>query len=67
MLFRSPEIRDRDKMSPEFQDFLDCCLEVDVDCRLPASELMKHSFLAKAKPLGSLSPLILAAKEATRN
>ncbi|OXA46391.1 serine/threonine-protein kinase PAK 1 isoform X2 [Folsomia candida] len=61
-----PEIKDRDKLSIEFQEFLDCCLEVDVDVRQTASELLRHRFLQKAKPLTSLTPLIVAAKEATR-
>jgi serine/threonine protein kinase len=61
-----PEIKDRDKLTIEFQDFLDSCLEVDVDVRQTASELLRHRFLLKAKPLTSLTPLILAAKEATK-
>ena len=62
-----PEIRDREKLSPEFQDFLDACLEVEVENRMAASDLMRHKFLSKAKPLASLTPLIIAAKEATKN
>lgn len=61
-----PEIKDREKLSPEFQDFLDACLEVDVDARQTATQLLRHRFLQKAKPLTSLTPLILAAKEATK-
>jgi p21-activated kinase 1 len=36
-----PEIQDRDKLSPSFQDFLDQCLEVNVEQRLSAKELLK--------------------------
>jgi p21-activated kinase 1 len=61
-----PEIKDREKLSPDFQDFLDACLEVDVDIRRGASELLRHRFLQRAKPLTSLTPLIVAAKEATK-
>jgi len=61
-----PEIKDRDKLTAEFQDFLDACLEVDAESRRSASELLRHKFLQKAKPLTSLTPLILAAKEATK-
>ncbi|XP_014779007.1 serine/threonine-protein kinase PAK 3 isoform X3 [Octopus bimaculoides] len=61
-----PEIKEKHKLSPVFQDFLDKCLEVDVDKRASASELLKHSFLRLAKPLASLVPLILAAKEAQK-
>ncbi len=53
-------------MTQEFQDFLDACLEVDVDTRQTASDLLRHRFLLKAKPLTSLTPLIVAAKEATK-
>lgn len=39
-----PEIKEREKLSPVFQDFLDSCLEVDVDARLTASHLLKVRF-----------------------
>lgn len=61
-----PDIKDKHKLSPVFQDFLDKCLEVDVDKRCMASELLKHPFLRLAKPLASLNPLILAAREASK-
>ncbi|CAH1781149.1 unnamed protein product [Owenia fusiformis] len=61
-----PEIKDKHKLSPVFQDFLDRCLEVDVDKRPSASEFLRHPFLRLAKPLASLHPLILAAKEASK-
>ncbi|XP_013382835.1 serine/threonine-protein kinase PAK 1 isoform X2 [Lingula anatina] len=61
-----PEIKEKHKLSPIFQDFLDRCLEVDVERRASASELLKHPFLRLAKPLASLIPLILAAKEASK-
>lgn len=62
-----PEIKDRDKLSPVFQDMLDRCLEVDVEKRYSASELLKHPFLKLARPLTSLHPLIVAAKEAAKS
>lgn len=61
-----PEIKEKEKLSAIFQDFLDRCLEVDVDRRGSASELLKHPFLKLAKPLASLHPLIIAAKEASK-
>ncbi|XP_063697058.1 serine/threonine-protein kinase Pak isoform X1 [Culicoides brevitarsis] len=61
-----PDIKDKEKLSPVFQDFLDQCLEVDVDQRSSAYELLKHPFLKLARPLASLTPLIMAAKEATK-
>ncbi|XP_067127808.1 serine/threonine-protein kinase PAK 2 isoform X2 [Centruroides vittatus] len=62
-----PEIKDKEKLSPVFQDFLDKCLEVDVDSRFSASELLKHPFLKLSRPLASLQPLIIAAKEAAKS
>ncbi|XP_046804968.1 serine/threonine-protein kinase Pak isoform X2 [Lucilia cuprina] len=62
-----PEIKEKEKLSPVFQDFLDQCLEVEVDRRASAMELLKHPFLKLARPLASLTPLIMAAKEATKN
>ena len=59
-----PEIKERDKLSPVFLDFLDKCLEVDVDKRWTASELLRHPFIRMARPLATLNPLILAAREA---
>ncbi|KER31763.1 hypothetical protein T265_02122 [Opisthorchis viverrini] len=59
-----PEIKERDRLSPVFLDFLDRCLEVDVDQRATASELLKHPFIAHcAEPLSSLVPLIQLARE----
>jgi len=62
-----PEIKDRDKLSPIFQDFLDKCLEVDVERRPTAHEMLRHPFLKLSKPLITLNPLILAAKEAAKS
>ena len=62
-----PEIKDRDKLSPIFQDFLDKTLEVDVDRRPTAHEMLRHPFLKLSKPLITLNPLILAAKEAAKS
>ncbi|XP_063986937.1 serine/threonine-protein kinase Pak isoform X1 [Diachasmimorpha longicaudata] len=61
-----PEIKEKEKLSPIFQDFLDQCLEVEVEKRSGASELLKHPFLKFSKPLASLTPLIMAAKEAAK-
>lgn len=36
-----PEIKEKHKLSPVFQDLLDKCLEVDVEKRASASELLK--------------------------
>lgn len=61
-----PEIKEKEKLSPAFQDFLDQCLAVEVDKRSSARDLLKHQFLKSARPLASLTPLILAAKDAAK-
>jgi len=58
-----PRIEGRDQMSLEFQDFLDKCLEVDVEKRWSAEQLMSHPFLRKASEARKIVPLIKAAKE----
>jgi len=62
-----PEIKERDKLSQIFQDFLDKCLETTVEKRPSATELLRHPFLKLSRPLISLNPLILAAKEAAKS
>ncbi len=62
-----PEIKEREKLSPIFQDFLDKCLETKVERRPAAAELLRHPFLKLSKPLISLNPLILAAREAAKS
>ncbi|XP_039987628.1 serine/threonine-protein kinase PAK 1 isoform X1 [Xiphias gladius] len=63
----TPELQNPDKLSTIFRDFLNRCLEMDVEKRGSAKELLQHQFLKMAKPLSSLTPLILAAKEAAKN
>lgn len=36
-----PEIKEKEKLSTVFQDFLDQCLEVDVERRASAHDLLK--------------------------
>uniref|UniRef100_A0A674PBZ2 non-specific serine/threonine protein kinase n=1 Tax=Takifugu rubripes TaxID=31033 RepID=A0A674PBZ2_TAKRU len=62
----TPELQNPEKLSPVFRDFLNCCLEMDVEKRGGSKELLQHPFLKLAKPLSSLTPLILAAKEAMK-
>ncbi|XP_030620816.1 serine/threonine-protein kinase PAK 1 [Chanos chanos] len=63
----TPELQNPEKLSAIFRDFLNRCLEMDVEKRGSAKELLQHQFLKMAKPLSSLTPLILAAKEAAKN
>nr|XP_033802451.1 serine/threonine-protein kinase PAK 3 isoform X1 [Geotrypetes seraphini]XP_033802452.1 serine/threonine-protein kinase PAK 3 isoform X1 [Geotrypetes seraphini]XP_033802453.1 serine/threonine-protein kinase PAK 3 isoform X1 [Geotrypetes seraphini] len=63
----TPELQNPERLSAVFRDFLNCCLEMDVERRGSAKELLQHSFLKLAKPLSSLTPLIIAAKEAIKN
>uniref|UniRef100_A0A3B4Z9C4 non-specific serine/threonine protein kinase n=1 Tax=Seriola lalandi dorsalis TaxID=1841481 RepID=A0A3B4Z9C4_SERLL len=63
----TPELQSPEKLSPVFRSFLSRCLEMDVEKRGSGRELLQHPFLKLAKPLSSLTPLILAAKEAMRS
>ncbi|NXA38117.1 PAK1 kinase, partial [Eudromia elegans] len=63
----TPELQNPEKLSLIFRDFLNRCLEMDVEKRGSAKELLQHQFLKIAKPLSSLTPLIIAAKEAAKN
>ncbi|KAK9394841.1 Non-specific serine/threonine protein kinase [Crotalus adamanteus] len=63
----TPALQSPEKHSPVFRDFLHSCLEMDVEKRGSAEELLQHPFLKLAKPLSSLTPLILAAKEAMKS
>lgn len=58
-----PRIKDRERRSPELLSFLDRCLEVDVEERATAQELLSHPFLEKAASLTTIVPLIRAAKK----
>jgi len=61
-----PEILDRDQISREFGDFLDCCLEVDVNQRPTAESLLRHPFLRRALPLADLQQNVDSARRAIR-
>ncbi|KAM3727332.1 Serine/threonine-protein kinase [Dirofilaria immitis] len=58
-----PDFPSRETLSPSFRDFIDCALEVSVDERYSASQLLTHHFLKCAKPLVTLYHLIIAAKK----
>uniref|UniRef100_A0A3Q0R311 non-specific serine/threonine protein kinase n=1 Tax=Amphilophus citrinellus TaxID=61819 RepID=A0A3Q0R311_AMPCI len=63
----TPELQNPEKLSPVFKSFLNLCLEMDVEKRGSGRQLLQHPFLKLAKPLSSLTPLILAAKEAIKS
>lgn len=50
-------------LSDLFQDFLDRCLEVDVDMRATCDELLCHQFLSLAGPVSSLKKNIATAQK----
>nr|BAI94587.1 serine/threonine-protein kinase PAK [Monosiga ovata] len=60
----TPELQHPENLSDVFKDFLNQCLEMNVDRRASASQLLQHPFLRKAAPLSSIVPLIKAAKQA---
>jgi serine/threonine protein kinase len=62
-----PDFPSRDSITPVFRDFIDSSLEVDVELRLSAQELLRHPFLKCAKPLSGLYYLIQAAKNSIAN
>ena len=57
-----PPIKSWKSLSPQFQDFLDQCLQKNVDKRATAAELRQHPFLSKAEGIAKLVPSIVAAK-----
>ena len=57
-----PEIKEAAKLSEELKDFLERCLQVDVEQRATAEELLEHPFLLKDDGLSTLKQNILAAR-----
>ncbi|KAM4044677.1 serine/threonine-protein kinase PAK 1 isoform 1-T1 [Anomaloglossus baeobatrachus] len=62
----TPELQEPEKLSVTFKDFLNQCLEMDVEKRGSARDLLQHPFLKTAEPLSSLTHLIIASKEAAK-
>lgn len=59
----TPTLQNPENLSDTFKDFLSRCLEMNVDKRASASELLEHPFLKKSANLLTLVPLIKAAKQ----
>ncbi|KAF7280358.1 p21 (RAC1) activated kinase 3 [Rhynchophorus ferrugineus] len=58
-----PNIPRWNQCSEKLQSFIDACLQVDVDKRSTADELLLHEFLRERAELRTLTPLIRAAKK----
>ncbi|XP_066047626.1 serine/threonine-protein kinase PAK 3-like isoform X2 [Chamaea fasciata] len=58
-----PKLENAEQLSAVFQDFLNCCLQFDEDTRWSAEQLLQHPFLLSAKPLCSITHLIIAARQ----
>jgi serine/threonine protein kinase len=59
----TPTITNSGDLSLRFRDYLAKTLEVDAEKRPDATQLLQHQFFEKTEPLGSLAPLIKAARE----
>lgn len=59
----TPQLQEPEKKSPAFRDFLSRCLEMDVEKRGSARDLLQHPFLKVAKPMSSLTPYIITGKQ----
>jgi len=59
-----PPLKDQNKWSREFHDFLQKCLDVKVQTRPEAADLLRHPFLQKACTADVFAPVIQAAREA---
>ncbi|KAB8345978.1 hypothetical protein FH972_023030 [Carpinus fangiana] len=58
----TPKIKDEENLGPDMRSFLALALKVDPDKRASAHDLLKHPFIDTAEPLGSLAPLVKAAR-----
>jgi len=60
----TPQLQHPEHLSDTFKDFLKKSLEMNVDLRSSATELLEHPFLKKSAELKTIVPLIKAAKQA---
>jgi len=59
-----PPVKDQNKWSRDFHDFFAKCLDVNVQTRPEASELLKHPFMLRACESDGFKPIITAARDA---
>lgn len=63
----TPTIANPENLTSMFRDYLAKTLEIDVEKRPDASQLLQHPFFSIAEPLETLVPLIKAAREIAQN
>lgn len=59
----TPKIKDWDKLSSVFRDYLQACLTVDAEKRPTAEQLLRHEFFKYSAKLSSLSGMIKSARK----
>ncbi|KAI9636781.1 kinase-like domain-containing protein [Dioszegia hungarica] len=59
----TPKVKDWDKLSALFRDWLTCCLTVDAEKRPTAEQLLQHTFFRNPAPLSSLANMIRSARK----
>ena len=62
-----PQISNIKKRSPEFLDFLDCCLQMNPNQRYTAEQLLYHPFINKACPIRFIPPLLKLAQDIAKD
>ena len=63
----TPKIANPEQLSSVLRDYLVKTLEVDVEKRPNATQLLQHPFFVMAEPLRTLVPLIKAARDVAQN
>merc|ERR1711991_693230 len=58
----SPSLKEPERWSDDFKDFLAACCEVDVEGRASAEELLRHPFIQSTCELHEFAPVVERAK-----
>jgi len=61
-----PPVKNQNKWSKEFHDFFAKCLDVNVQTRPEAADLLRHPFMAKACEADGFKGIIAAARAASQ-